>query len=75
MNISREKITHICVKIDLSEPFTTRFWVDDGETQAMVVVLYERLSSFFYRCEWVGNILNNHTFDSKNQTNSKLATA
>lgn len=65
------KFACICVKVKLSEPLIIGFWVDDGENQVMVVVLYEILPSLCYRCRWVRNVLNNCTFDSGNQANGE----
>ncbi|XP_039113739.1 uncharacterized protein LOC120249304 [Dioscorea cayenensis subsp. rotundata] len=56
LSLSRSKYARICVEIDLAKPLKQGFWIGDDEHRVFVVVLYERLPTFCYKCgirSWV----------------------
>lgn len=53
--ISQAKFARICVEIDLSKPLKRGFWIGDEEHRSMVVVFYERLLVFYFKCGLIGH--------------------
>lgn len=53
--LSRTRFPRICLELDLSKPSERGFWVEDDDKQVFVIVLYEKLPTFYYRCGLVGH--------------------
>lgn len=58
-SLSRSKYARICIEIDLAKPLKQGLWIGDEEHRVFVVVLYERLPTFCYKCGLVGHGFNN----------------
>lgn len=54
-SLSKSKYVLICIEIDLAKPLKQGFWIGDNEHRVFVVVLYERLPTFCYKCGLVGH--------------------
>lgn len=54
LSLSRSKFARICVETDLSKPLKKGFWIRDDEHRVFVVVLYEKLPTFYYLYGMVG---------------------
>lgn len=63
-SLSRSRFARICVEIDLAKPLKQGFWIGDDEHRVFVVVLYERLPTFCYKCGIVGHGTNNCSHQS-----------
>lgn len=54
-SLSRTKYARVCIELDLSKPLSKGFWLGDESNRVFVVVLYERLPTFYYSCGVVGH--------------------
>lgn len=52
---SRDKFARICVELDLEQPLQPRTWVKYGGFSSFVLVLYEKIPVFCYRCGKIGH--------------------
>lgn len=52
---SRAKFARVCVLLDLNQPLQQGTWVNYGDHSAFVLVLYEKLPVFCYKCGKVGH--------------------
>ncbi|KAM0943006.1 putative transcription factor interactor and regulator CCHC(Zn) family [Dioscorea sansibarensis] len=55
LDCSRAKFARVCVELDLSQPLQQGTWVKYGEFAVFVLVLYEKLPVFCYKCGRVGH--------------------
>lgn len=51
----RSKFARVCIEIDLSKPLSRGFWIGDDHHRVFVVVMYERLPTFCYKCGLIGH--------------------
>lgn len=49
-SLSRSKYARLCIEVDLAKPLKQGFWIGDEDHRVFVVVLYERLQTFCYKC-------------------------
>ncbi|XP_039119690.1 uncharacterized protein LOC120255988 [Dioscorea cayenensis subsp. rotundata] len=54
-SLARARFARVCLEIDLSRPLKRGFWLEDGDSKVFVVILYERLPTFHYRCGIIGH--------------------
>lgn len=52
---TRAKFARVCVELDLSKPLQQGTWVKYGEFSVFVLVLYEKLPVFCFKCGLVGH--------------------
>ncbi|XP_039115502.1 uncharacterized protein LOC120250779 [Dioscorea cayenensis subsp. rotundata] len=52
---SRAKFARVCVEVDLSQPLQLGTWVNYGDHSVFVLILYEKLPVFCYRCGRIGH--------------------
>lgn len=58
ISLARSKFARFCLEIDLSKPLCRGFWIGDTSHHVFVLVLYERLPTFYYSCGMVGHCTN-----------------
>lgn len=56
---SRSKFAWVYVEIELAKPLKQSFWLGEDNHRVFVVVLYEKLPTFYYICGLVGQGSNN----------------
>lgn len=52
---TRAKFAKVCVELDISLPLLQGTWVNYGDHSIFVLVLYEKLPVFCYRCGKLGH--------------------
>lgn len=55
VSLSRSKYARVCIEIYLSKPLSKGFWIGNDQCRVFIIVLYERLPTFCYSCDVVGN--------------------
>lgn len=63
-SMSRSKYAWICIEIDLAKPLKQGFWLGDDGHRVFVVVLYERIPIFCYKCGLIRHGSNNYSHRS-----------
>lgn len=63
-SLSKSKYALLCVEIDLAKPLKQGIWVGENDHHFFVVILYEKLPSFFYIYGLVGHGWNSCNYRS-----------